>query len=306
LAASAPPGRRFPSLASPKIPLQHRAAFGLFVVTAAFSLAAAITAGCSAQDAAMGSAAGGGDNAGGYGPAATGAGGTEQDASLDIGTERGDDAGYDPAAPYAGLCGDGVCKPGDEAKCQAGQDGGGGDGSLSCKLLPEGGVVVATCATNGPMEITQPCQTSADCAAGLGCASGNTCRPYCCGDVELCPVSTYCAPIAMAEDPNAPPAAVPMCIAATNCTLLTDGACPVDQTCTIVREDGTTSCVVPGTGESCEPCDCAAGYVCSKATNQCRKLCRIDKDDCPGGYCQAGSMNYPQGFGVCVGGEQDC
>ena len=73
--------------------------------------------------------------------------------------------------------------------------------------------------------------------------------------------------------------------------------------CTIVRNDGTTSCVTPGTGKRGAKCPCAGGYVCAPATNSCVKLCRIGNDaaDCEGGgACQGGVMVYPEGFGVCV------
>jgi len=83
--------------------------------------------------------------------------------------------------------------------------------------------------------------------------------------------------------------------------LLDDSTCPEGETCTIVRVDGTTSCVTPGSGELGQPCPCAAGYVCSTGANQCLKLCKIAEPDCPANHtCQGGSTGYPEGFGICI------
>jgi hypothetical protein len=101
---------------------------------------------------------------------------------------------------------------------------------------------------------------------------------------------------------------VPVCVPTTNCQLLDDGSCPDGQTCSIVRASGTTSCVDPGQGQLGQACPCAAGLVCAKLTNLCKKLCHIGQDevDCPnGGTCQGGSMGYPDGIGICVGGSMD-
>ncbi|MEQ9320154.1 MAG: hypothetical protein RIF41_13400, partial [Polyangiaceae bacterium] len=89
---------------------------------------------------------------------------------------------------------------------------------------------------------------------------------------------------------------------ATNCTLLDPSSCPDGQTCTIVRVDGTTSCVVPGTGMAGDPCKCAADHVCNTKKNECLKLCKLgDPGDCPPTHiCQAGGAIYPQDFGICV------
>jgi hypothetical protein len=100
---------------------------------------------------------------------------------------------------------------------------------------------------------------------------------------------------------------IPVCIPATNCQLLNDKTC-IDPglTCTIVRADGTTSCVPLGPGQLNEKCPCAAGFVCSKLTNQCLKLCKIGYDEmyCGAmGACQAGSEGFPENYGVCVGGS---
>jgi hypothetical protein len=207
------------------------------------------------------------------------------------------DAGSPPAAnAVEGLCGKGVCQPGSaSAGCaDAGAGGAGGGGELVCKIAPT--------ATG------EPCRSATDCAADLGCVgTGNAgvCRPYCCGDPDACPVDTYCALGTMVED-DPTNQHIPICTPASNCMLLVDTGCPMGETCTIVRADGTTSCVTPGTGTMGQPCPCAAGYVCSGFNGSCQKLCQLGENgaDCTGGgKCQGGVTGYPAGFGVCIAGS---
>ncbi len=183
---------------------------------------------------------------------------------------------------------------------------------LECKLSQEAGVTAPSCLPTGAFGAGGPCHTSTDCGAGLGCAAaeeqGGVCRQYCCGSVESCAQGTYCDTRWMAESVSegSTPVEIPVCVPALNCELLNDNACPAGRTCTIVREDGTTSCVEPGTGKARERCPCAPGFVCSMLTDECKRLCRIDRgaQDCGvDAKCQGGSMAYPAGFGVCVGGE---
>jgi hypothetical protein len=70
----------------------------------------------------------------------------------------------------------------------------------------------------------------------------------------------------------------------------------------VVRDDGTTTCMKPGTGEQGDACPCAWNHVCSSVTQQCIKICRTDptKNDCGAQKCQA-SSELPQNFGLCVG-----
>lgn len=241
-------------------------------------------------------------------------GGTFDDSGIEVGSKGSGIA--DPYAHFASLCGDG-CKPGgDAAECnREGSSGAGGsiDPSLSCRLVPKDGVVSAQCLPAGAFTAGGPCQTSADCAAGLGCEAtlpqGGVCRQYCCGNVEACVSGTFCDARPMAESvgEGADALAIPVCVPAVNCELLNDRACPAGLTCTIVRGDGTTSCIVPGVSEAREECPCAPGFVCSMLTNECKKLCHVIDNglqECGvSGSCQGGSMGYPAGFGVCVGGN---
>ena len=107
------------------------------------------------------------------------------------------------------------------------------------------------------------------------------------------------------------PLAVPVCVQADNCKL--DDAYPCDPTqaggctcpeskmCTVVRDDGTTSCVTPGSGRSGDACPCAPSYFCSQGVQTCVKVCKTDRStDCGTGRCQA-TAGFPTGFGLCTG-----
>jgi hypothetical protein len=213
---------------------------------------------------------------------------------------------------YAYLCGgsNAECMPG-TPDCTPGgnpnmnSDAGVIDNVRACQLTAESGELSAKCVESGTLNNGDPCQNAAYCSATLGCVvtgtGANICRPYCCDDVEACPVDTYCAPTQMAEAPLK----IPVCTPVKKCKLLDDSTCDPGQACTIVRSAGTTSCVEPGAGKRDEPCPCASGHVCSKITNACLKLCHIGNDatDCEGGTCQGGVAGYPEGIGICVAFE---
>ncbi|MFO0756603.1 MAG: hypothetical protein U0359_08940 [Byssovorax sp.] len=218
---------------------------------------------------------------------------------------------------YSYLCGGSnpACVPGTE-DCTPGGDPGTGSGSsgasssgssgngapmIACQLDDEGGKAVAFCGQAGEFAAGDPCETSAHCGAGLACVStpsGGVCRAYCCDKLEDCDPDTYCAPRDMAGGS----VKIPVCVPVKKCQPLDDSTCDMGQTCTVVRDDGTTSCVDLGAGTRGEGCPCASGYVCSKVNNTCLKLCHLGNDaDCMGGTCQGGVMGYPEGIGICVG-----
>ncbi len=289
--------------------------------TALFSvLLGAALAACGASAASelandIGAGAGGGTS--GSAVASTGSSGGAG-GNLDWTPDAGRGGGPDDG--LSGLCGGGTpCTPGamgEDVACQGGNPGTGGGGGgpdLACQLVPNGeGGVQPICAAAGAGLAGDPCTSASNCGPGLGCvaAQGNIgagqCRAYCCGNPESCGEGTYCAAVNMAEiqEPATP---IPACIPATNCDLLGDESqCPTGTTCAVVKDDGTTSCVEPGVGKDCEACPCAAGYVCSAAQNQCKKLCHTDGqhgDECNGGYCQGGFANLPSGIGICADGD---
>jgi hypothetical protein len=267
-----------------------------------------------ASDAASSDFGGSGGASNGQGAGATSGGAGGGDASIDI-AEDGAAPSTDPTKPYAGLCSDG-CSPGmapDGCAPLQGQTGAGDEPVQTqfCQLVAGKNGVIAACGVVGQGEMNAPCQQVSDCGPGLACVAtvnGGQCRPYCCGDVEACPEHTFCAPRKAVEDLGAP---VPVCTPADDCQLLDDASCctggDCDLTCTIVRNDGTTSCVEPGPGKLGDACPCAAGYICTKLTNECKKLCHLGQDavDCEGGgTCLGGLMGYPAGIGVCGGGAE--
>jgi hypothetical protein len=303
--------------------LQKTALFALL----GLALGATSVGACAFYDASgstSGSSSGGGSATG------SGVGG---DASVIVNPD-----GERPPGPitYAALCGDGDCDPtydgcvapaGDGGAGEGGageggagagaggaQAGGGGAGTaqVTCHVGVVDGKTAPTCSPAGAGRVLGPCQSDLDCGPGLGCvASANTapvtgvCQHYCCGDLEACPADTYCAPQPLFADGTL---SVPVCTQVAPCMLLTEGACPEGQTCTVVRADGTTSCVPVGEGGQCSACPCGPGFVCSNATGTCQKLCHTDGvGECGGesGTCQGGS-NLPSGVGVCIGGDADC
>ncbi len=225
---------------------------------------------------------------------------------------------------YEQLCGDGDCVPGGTPCAQPGTtsgtgggDGGGGGGGgsggapleLGCQVDFRGGDPVSVCSPVGAGQLSNTCLTAADCDEGLACVTlgggqVGTCHPYCCGDLEDCPMLTFCSPQPLADAPEV----VPVCAPVDDCTPLLAGACPAGETCSVVRKDGTTSCVPIGEGSFCEPCPCAEGFMCNLGTGRCQKLCHTGgADECPGagGTCQGGGQ-LPETIGACIGGDAVC
>lgn len=209
------------------------------------------------------------------------------------------------ASTFMNLCGGG-CMSGDKSISCALPGNPENPPSTSCQIVPTEMGAVAECVTPGTFKDGEPCEKAANCGPSLGCvrmaSEVAVCRPYCCGDIEACDPGSYCTLGAMAEDTvNPAPIQIPVCVPATPCTPLDDTTCPDGRTCTLVRTDGTTSCVEPGAGKQGDGCPCAAGHVCVLSTNKCRALCHVDAKDCPNGMlCQGGSEGFPDGIGVCV------
>jgi hypothetical protein len=237
-------------------------------------------------------------------------GGLVHDGSVDV-VLSGDDPPPFTGNSYCELCGgkvDGAsCNHlGCDTKNGGCSDAGPTPNGMGCKLLSvDGGDGAdAVCSESGDAGIDAVCSTSADCGPGLGCvAKGQACRAYCCEDTEACPTGTWCVP----EHLNDADQKVPVCVQADNCSLLDDISrpCPNNLMCTIVRNDGTTACVEPGTGKDGDHCACAPGYVCSQLADKCFKLCHTGSNaDCPDGeQCVGGMGGYPLNIGNCVGGQ---
>ena len=194
-------------------------------------------------------------------------------------------------------------------------------GLVSCRVTASSGERTTVCGAAGSGTDSDPCVTSSDCSPGLACvgdANTGVCHPYCCRLPDACAEGTYCGVMASRDEllssPDEP-FLVPVCVPGNDCDLLPslDGTngCADGRICTVVRGDGTTACLLPGTaveGESCGSSDipgyspCAEGFVCSKATNTCLALCRVtDPNTCGDGVCQGGTRGMPDPYGVCVG-----
>jgi hypothetical protein len=222
--------------------------------------------------------------------------------------------------------GGGVLDAGSEATPMSDVDAGFGPDApgapaplAGCYVANKGGEPVPECQLAGSGEVGAPCVSSSGCAAGLACVGVGTaaqCRPYCCGDPAGCATGTYCAERPLKEDgldPLTKPLAVPVCVPADGCKLDEPYPCPSGASCTckeglacMLVKDKTTACVVPGAGRNGEACPCAAGYVCSKATNTCLKICSTQaaQPECGSGKCLA-VPTLPEGFGVCGLGNMD-
>ncbi len=238
------------------------------------------------------------------------------------------------------LCGAGSCLPDDPnpLECSAIEGGadpgsdaaeastpdGGADAApeppatLGCGVISTNGQPTSACQPAGSGEGGSPCVDGGDCAPGLACVSeGSTaaCRPYCCAQATTCAAGAYCAERPLQGASGKTAIGVPVCVPADDCSLDDPYPCPTNKqckcqagtACAVVKDDGTTSCVPPGKGRAGEPCPCAAGFVCSKTTNACLKLCSTTSGtaDCGTGKCLA-VAGLPKGFGICgLGGLGD-
>lgn len=194
----------------------------------------------------------------------------------------------------------------------------------ACQVVSaENGLPIRRCTKAGPGGIGAPCAATTDCRAGMACVGtegAGQCRPYCCDSETQCGLEpsdqegghgrvTYCGERPLLEGSGSTTRLmVPVCVPADGCRLeepypCTSGSCTctADTACTVVDE-GTTSCVKPGTGTQGEACPCASGYYCSQSTQSCVKVCKTSQTDsaCSPGQCQA-TAGFPDGFGLCVG-----
>ena len=190
---------------------------------------------------------------------------------------------------------------------------------LSCQVASSDDGRATVCMPSGSGVDNDPCVTSADCRPGTACVGDENmgvCRAYCCFSADACDQGTYCAVQQSRDELLKNPDEqflVPVCVPASDCELLPGpegtNRCADGLTCSVVRTDGTTACVLPGTAVAGEPCGtsdpgqspCAEGFVCSKNTNTCHVLCRVtEPGGCGDGVCQGGTRGIPEPYGVCV------
>jgi hypothetical protein len=205
-----------------------------------------------------------------------------------------------------------------------GDDGGaGGDGSSggsgnvapvsaspettgpACHIAAPDAGELQVCTAAGTGTDGTECRASTDCANGYECVgSPGQCRHYCCAGNAVCDV-TYLPSFCNPEPVVSGGFSVPVCIPISGCSLF--GQCPAGQTCGVVTDDGTTSCVPigpQGIGQECDTADCAAGLTCigTVGSRVCYELCHVaSTSECPAGTTCTGSAQLfqdPQ-FGIC-------
>ena len=271
--------------------------------------------------AACGSASMGAD---GFGDGAySGSGGNASDAGgATQFAPTGEDAGTGGSATFGNILCNGAagkCLPdgvdGTTSQCGAPMtypDSGTANGdadaaTLSCHVVAiadDGGYEVApTCTAAGTGQNGASCSASSDCASGFECVGHpGTCRKYCCD--SDCKDATFCDIQTETADSRVK---VPVCEPVKSCTLLSStNQCSVDETCTVVDENGTTSCVATGpalVGQSCDTVHCAADLVCLGDLNarKCYQLCNTSAADCPSGLtCMSSAPLFREAdVGVC-------
>ncbi len=228
------------------------------------------------------------------------------------GADGGSDAGESELPALALVVGNALCNANPLTgcypdttydACDLPTDGGAPDASAdggmhypgSCHVVTEGTEVVTVCLPSKLQGMyASTCTQSTDCAPGWECMSGGTCRHYCCGGNSACSDNQFCDVQPTAMDPNT---RVPVCLAEFPCTLLDPDSCLSGQQCSVVKEDGTTSCVTlgpQGDGQSCEVEHCQAGFVClgTMGNRACAPLCSTvaATNPCTGGRSCIGTL----------------
>jgi hypothetical protein len=187
------------------------------------------------------------------------------------------------------------------------------DAGVACRVtIPPGSTTanatpVPTCAPAGTAGDGAWCKTSGECAAAYDCVGAGTCQKYCCAGNAECSGTDFCdiQPTAQAST-----VVIPVCMPvhpASGCTLLDPSACSEAETCSVVRENGQTSCVAVGGAKVHDPCDeehCAAGLVCLGAVGQreCYQLCHTaSSTECTAPQaCKGGLPFFPDpSTGIC-------
>ncbi len=182
---------------------------------------------------------------------------------------------------------------------------------LACRVVRIDNKLTAACAPAGKAGENDLCSSDDVCAPGLACVGDDPgagrCLRYCCKEAASPSTKSgthYCTPRRLAartED------RVPVWVKLDNCTLLEDELqCPKGTACTVVTNDGKTTCVPRGTGRDgarCETDACDRGYVCmGSAERRCRKICVTGPKGSGGcadaGVCQA-LPTMPTGYGIC-------
>lgn len=155
----------------------------------------------------------------------------------------------------------------------------------ACHVVANGLLVQTTCLPSTVAGMyASTCANSTQCSPGYECVDGGTCRHYCCAGNSACSDNQFCDVQPVADSPGT---LVPVCLVQIPCVLVPavpaattslGDACPPSDQCSVVRDNGDTSCVTVGTaqdGDSCEQDHCARGLVClgPLGSRRCEPLC---------------------------------
>jgi hypothetical protein len=245
-------------------------------------------------------------------------------AAADAGAEAADTKPY--SSPLCGevtACNPDVltsngCAVDEDAGAGSGGDGGGygygADGSVSsaCRVATTtttssgAAAITSACVAGGPGIDGAACAGGDDCSAGYECVGApGVCRRYCCSGA-CSDEKTFCdvQPTSGSSGTNA--MSVPVCMPVSPCKLLAS-TCTSGNTCSVVADDGTTSCVAVGTaseGSACDTTHCMANEICvgKSGARVCEKLCRVTGDDCSGTKVCTGNATLfaDPSIGVCT------
>jgi hypothetical protein len=212
------------------------------------------------------------------------------------GSSGTDGAGGVPEPPGGpGSCPSGDCNYQSQAGCSEEQN---------CEpQITEAGSVEPRCQPVGSKQRGDSCQPG-ECARGLSCAGG-TCRTLCCGgDWSVCADGETCRGTLFVHDADSGddvPAGVGACLPTSDCDVFGDD-CAEGQSCQIVDNRGSVSCVESGAGTVGDECDaenpCSAELLCIESPcgdeicRTCRRLCRATPE--------GASPGCPKSEGVCV------
>ncbi|HEY1693194.1 MAG TPA: hypothetical protein VGG39_13595 [Polyangiaceae bacterium] len=244
--------------------------------------------------------------------------GGEPDAEVDAGTA--------PTSLGSPLCYAGpssACYPDDPSTakaCGLAPDGGAysatagyDNATLACRVTPTtasqnggAGVAAPACVPAGTAADGAWCKSSDECQAAFDCVGAGTCQRYCCSGNVQCAQQDFCDIQPTAQTSTV---VVPVCMPihpANGCKLLDQDGCAATETCSVVRENGLTSCVAVGSakaGQSCDEAHCGAGLVCLGAPGerQCYQLCHTAQTECTApAACKGGLPLFPDPtVGIC-------
>lgn len=206
--------------------------------------------------------------------------------------------------PLAMVCGNEAADGGDAGTTAAAD---GAYPSVACRVRASGAATSApACSASGGGLDGASCKSGADCSAGYDCTGAGVCRKYCCAGECSGKMNGsnnfFCDIVSLTEETTL----VPACVPVKACTLLDPKGCgDPKETCSIVKDDGTTSCVAAGSagqGDSCDEAHCAANLVClgQPGVRQCFQLCKMQESTCPTGLtCKANALSHDPSVGIC-------